>query len=307
MSCSAATTATGGCARRACGATSATTSSAACVPPSRGRATPAIPLPSTMRKAAALRCCGAARARRARAGAYRSLAATPTPTPRRRGARRGARRALALPRVLRGGGAPPGTFSNVTPPSRDVRSDTNVLELWAPRASKGRDRPAEDAVAVAASLAAPLKEHQRDAVRFMWVACLGARRQDWERRRAHGCVLAHSMGLGKTLSLIAFAHTALRATDDKGQLYLHRRAADAAGARRRGGGGRRRSWWCPSRSASIGRKNSSSGRSSYRTRNECRTGRSTHRKLLCSRSVRGPRAAAHWSSPTTSSGSSSAN
>ena len=46
-----------------------------------------------------------------------------------------------------------------------------------------------------------------------------------------GCVLAHSRDW-ETLSLIAFAHTALRATDDKGQLYLHRRAADAAGAAR---------------------------------------------------------------------------
>ena len=117
-------------------ATSATTSSVACVPPSRGPAMPVIPLPSTLRKAAALRCCGAARAPR------RALAAwqRPTPTPRPRLPRPPRARPCL---VFSGGGAPPGTFSNVTPPSRDVRSDTIVLEPGAPRASKGRDRPAE--------------------------------------------------------------------------------------------------------------------------------------------------------------------
>lgn len=56
---------------------------------------------------------------------------------------------------------------------------------------------------------------QVEGVRFLWNACMGATRPDASRRRRrdeteHGAVLAHSMGLGKTFTVIAFLHTALR-------------------------------------------------------------------------------------------------
>ncbi|KAL3903517.1 MAG: hypothetical protein SGPRY_011642, partial [Prymnesium sp.] len=66
------------------------------------------------------------------------------------------------------------------------------------------------AVSVAGRLAKHLKPHQVDAIRFMWSACMGLKRQDMlTTRRQHGVVLAHSMGLGKTLSVCAFLHTIL--------------------------------------------------------------------------------------------------
>ena len=86
------------------------------------------------------------------------------------------------------------------------------------------DGPPAEAVAVAPFLAAVLKPHQIEAVRFMWRAVLAERRADMtktSRRREHGCVLAHSMGLGKTLSVIAFLHTALtRASNGAGVPYI---------------------------------------------------------------------------------------
>lgn len=77
------------------------------------------------------------------------------------------------------------------------------------------------AVTVLPRLARRLKKQQEEGVRFLWCACFGARRADFPKRREHGAVLAHSMGLGKTLTVITFLHTALcRARTEKGDYFV---------------------------------------------------------------------------------------
>jgi SNF2 family DNA or RNA helicase len=49
-----------------------------------------------------------------------------------------------------------------------------------------------DEVEVSSHLAKNLKSHQEEGVAFMWRACIAAN---------NGCILAHSMGLGKTLQV----------------------------------------------------------------------------------------------------------
>ena len=51
-----------------------------------------------------------------------------------------------------------------------------------------------------------LKPHQAEGVQFLWREIIMAGRES-----ASGCVLAHTMGLGKTLQTIAFLHTFVRA------------------------------------------------------------------------------------------------
>lgn len=55
-----------------------------------------------------------------------------------------------------------------------------------------------------------MENHQIDGLKFMYKCCfndLNAKRK--YRRQDHGCILAHCMGLGKTLQLIALLHTAI--------------------------------------------------------------------------------------------------
>ncbi|GLC42501.1 hypothetical protein PLESTB_001104800 [Pleodorina starrii] len=68
------------------------------------------------------------------------------------------------------------------------------------------DRPAPK---LAACFARRLKEHQIDGLRFMWENLVDNHQLDESRpetESAGGCILAHSMGLGKTLSTITFLH-----------------------------------------------------------------------------------------------------
>ena len=111
-------------------------------------------------------------------------------------------------------------------PRVEVAADEEAppFELWPEQRTGARRREPGQvcaAVTVLPRLARKLKEHQRDGVRFMWAATVGARRQDHARRVAHGCVLAHGMGLGKTLQTIAYLHTALlRARTPDGREYV---------------------------------------------------------------------------------------
>ena len=60
-----------------------------------------------------------------------------------------------------------------------------------------------------------LKPHQANGVKFMWDACF----ESLERCRneaGSGCILAHCMGLGKTLQVITLVHTLLKNQDDTG-------------------------------------------------------------------------------------------
>ena len=79
-------------------------------------------------------------------------------------------------------------------------------------------------VSVAPFIASQLKPHQWDGVKFLWQAVMQAKRPETAqqpRRNDHGAVLAHSMGLGKTLTVIAFVHTALaRARNERGVDYV---------------------------------------------------------------------------------------
>ena len=118
-------------------------------------------------------------------------------------------------------------------PSRAVEA----LVLWPEAAPKRKDAgiPPLAAVSVHPRLLAPLKPHQAEGITFMWHACFAAKRADMssskKANREHGCVLAHSMGLGKTLSVIAFLHTALtRAKDGRGLDYAQYRGGVAPAA-----------------------------------------------------------------------------
>lgn len=53
-----------------------------------------------------------------------------------------------------------------------------------------------------------LKPHQIDGVKFMYESCYGS--VDFIKHPASGCILAHCMGLGKTLQLITLLHTVIR-------------------------------------------------------------------------------------------------
>ena len=76
-------------------------------------------------------------------------------------------------------------------------------------------------IKVLPKLANTLKPHQWEGLEFVWDAIISRpARRDAEEDDAeeedgggvHGCILGHSMGLGKTLQSIALMHT-LRAYD----------------------------------------------------------------------------------------------
>ncbi|XP_030648162.1 ATRX chromatin remodeler, like [Chanos chanos] len=57
-------------------------------------------------------------------------------------------------------------------------------------------------------LVSKLKLHQREGVRFMWNCCCESV-QKVKTSVGSGCILAHCMGLGKTLQVVTFLHTVL--------------------------------------------------------------------------------------------------
>ncbi|XP_076468089.1 uncharacterized protein LOC143298937 isoform X2 [Babylonia areolata] len=52
-----------------------------------------------------------------------------------------------------------------------------------------------------------LKPHQVEAVQFMWDCMFESLERSKKEEASAGCILAHCMGLGKTLSVVAFVHT----------------------------------------------------------------------------------------------------
>ncbi|XP_077983732.1 uncharacterized protein LOC144438534 [Glandiceps talaboti] len=66
----------------------------------------------------------------------------------------------------------------------------------------------EPIVQVQKDLIRHLKPHQVDAVQFLWDSCIESVAKV-KKEDGGGCILAHCMGLGKTLSVFAFIHTIL--------------------------------------------------------------------------------------------------
>ena len=124
----------------------------------------------------------------------------------------------------------------------EMSTEMSDLVLWpsfterkqVKRNQQGADGSAgnvKPAVTVAPFLASELKPHQWEGIQFIWNALLGEKRPEamssTSRKKEHGVVLAHSMGLGKTLSVITFLHTALtRARNEKNIDYIQMKMVD---------------------------------------------------------------------------------
>ncbi|KAI3776396.1 hypothetical protein L1987_46177 [Smallanthus sonchifolius] len=71
----------------------------------------------------------------------------------------------------------------------------------------------EEAVRLPQSISTKLKSHQVAGIRFMWENIIQSITKVRSGDKGLGCILAHTMGLGKTLQVIAFLYAAMRSVD----------------------------------------------------------------------------------------------
>ncbi|KAJ6434181.1 hypothetical protein OIU84_017817, partial [Salix udensis] len=71
----------------------------------------------------------------------------------------------------------------------------------------------EEAVRIPPSISSKLKAHQVAGIRFLWENIIQSIRKVKSGDNGLGCILAHTMGLGKTFQVIAFLYTAMRIVD----------------------------------------------------------------------------------------------
>ncbi|XP_050416809.1 transcriptional regulator ATRX, partial [Patella vulgata] len=74
------------------------------------------------------------------------------------------------------------------------------------------DKDGNPLVEVVKYLIKKLKPHQVEAIQFMWSCCIESLKR-LKKEEGSGCILAHCMGLGKTLSVVSFVHTVLSASE----------------------------------------------------------------------------------------------
>ncbi|KAJ4777566.1 DNA repair and recombination protein RAD54 [Rhynchospora pubera] len=71
----------------------------------------------------------------------------------------------------------------------------------------------EVAVRIPNSISVKLKPHQLSGIRFMWENVIQSVKKVKSGDKGLGCILAHTMGLGKTFQVIAFLYTVMRSID----------------------------------------------------------------------------------------------
>lgn len=71
----------------------------------------------------------------------------------------------------------------------------------------------EEAVRIPPSISSKLKVHQISGIRFMWENIIQSIGKARSGDAGLGCILAHTMGLGKTFQVITFLYSAMRSVD----------------------------------------------------------------------------------------------